>query len=73
MRSYYFEKVKVGGLLEFKVEMWREHGHATVYSNGEFLFDGYAPEASKHFRSEVERLCQVAESYGFPYEIIKRK
>jgi hypothetical protein len=71
MRSYYSEKVKVGGLLEFKVEMWREHGHAMVYSNDEPLFDGYAPEANKRFRSEVERLCKVAESHGFSYEIIK--
>lgn len=71
MRSYYSEKIKVGNLLEFKVEMWREHGHAMVYSNDEPIFDGCAPEASKHFRTEVERLCKIAESHGFSYEIIK--
>lgn len=69
MCSYYSEIVIVCGV-EFKVEMWREHGHATVYSNDEPIFDGYALEASKRFDAEVERLCKVAESHGFAYKII---
>lgn len=71
MRKYYAETVKVASLFEFKVEMWSEHGHASVYSNDAPLFDGYAPEASKRFREEVERLCKIAESYGVDYQVVK--
>lgn len=70
MRTYYSETVKVGGLIDHKVEMWKEHGHASVYSNGAPLFDGYDLEACKRFREEVKRLCKIAESYGFNYEVV---
>lgn len=69
MRRYYGEKVTIGGLLEYKVEMWTEHNHSCVYSNDNPLFDGYVLEASKKFHEEVKRICENAEKYGMSWKV----
>lgn len=70
MRSYYGKKVIVAGFLELgKVEMWTEHNHSQVYSNGVPLFDGYVCEANKKFNAEVKRICEIAEKHGQSFNV----
>lgn len=71
MRHYSKTVVRVGGLLEFKIESWTEHNHMSVYSDNNPLFDGYACEGTKAIEAEIQRICDIAKSHGFEAEIIK--
>lgn len=71
MRKYAKVVVKAGPL-DLAVEMWSEHGHASVYNCEQgCIFDGYALEAIKARDAEVERLVGIARAYGFEPEVIK--
>lgn len=71
MKHYSKTVVKVGGLLEFKVESWTEHNHMSVYSDDTPIFDGYACEGNKAIKAEIQRICDIAKANGLEAEIIK--
>ena len=73
MRTYKGTTVKVGGVLELKVQMWTEHNHSTIFDEmGRCLFDGYSLEAYKRFDEAVGEIIKNANACGLGYEIITK-
>ena len=71
MKTYNKTIIKVGGILEFKVERWTEHNHMTVYSDNEPIFDGDKCQGVKAIEKEIQRICDIAKQHGFEAEIIQ--
>ena len=71
MTRYSKTTILVGGVLEFKLEMYTEHNHSTLYNEiGDCVFDGYFCEAEQVKKGEIERLVALADSMGMKAEII---
>ena len=73
MRSYHKTVVKVGGLLEFKIESWSEHGHMSVYSDDQPLFDGDSCRGYKAIQEEIKRICDIAKANNLDAEVIRQQ
>lgn len=72
MTRYTCTTVKIGGALEFRVEMWTTHNHSTIFNEmNDCLFDGDYLEACTKYKEEVKNLLELAKSYGIEYEVIK--
>lgn len=57
------------GPLCHDIETWTEHNHASIYSDGAPLFDGYAPQGHAAKKAEINRIAEIAARNGYSIEI----